>query len=205
LPFVIFGAGLPQLARLTGEAKSYAERLFEFKEIGALNDIDAEKAIRLPIEKEHAHISVDALQEIIFLAEGYPYFLQEWGSHAWNSAPSSPITKPDVTHATTKVIRTLDDGFFKVRFDRLTPAEKNYMRAMAELGKGPHRSADIAQKLERPIQQLAPMRSSIITKGMIYGPSHGDTAFTVPKFDEYLRRVIPSFEPKKTRGREEKK
>lgn len=199
LPFVVFGAGLPQIARLTGTAKSYAERLFEFKEIGALNNEDAIEAIFLPLRNEGVEIEKGALNKVLELTEGYPYFIQEWGAHIWNIAPRSPISKRDVLAASDGVIKTLDQGFFKVRFDRLTPGEKDYIRAMAELGPGPHRSSDIASKLGRPIEQLAPMRAKIISKGMIYSPHHGDTAFTVPKFDEYLKRAIPDFSQKQKR------
>lgn len=195
LPLVLYGAGLPQLAGLTGKAKSYAERLFEFQEIGPLDSNDAKQAIREPIEREGATINDDALEEIVTTTEGYPYFLQEWGSHAWKHAPRSPITKGDVGLATKDAVAALDRGFFRVRFDRLTKGEKEYLRAMAELGRGPHRSGDIANKLKRGVEQVAPIRATAIAKGMIYAPAHGDNAFTVPKFDEYMRRVMPDFLP----------
>jgi len=201
LPFVVFGAGLPQLAGLTGNAKSYAERLFDLQEIGKLEKIDAQKAIKDPVEQQGEKIEQAALDNIIKVTEGYPYFLQEWGKHSWERATSSPITCRDVSAATNDAIRTLDNGFFRVRFDRLTPLEKDYLRAMAELGDGPHRSGDIAAKLGRPVEQVAPLRAKIISKGMIYAPSHGDTAFTVPKFGEYMKRVMPDFNPHPPRKR----
>jgi hypothetical protein len=123
--------------------------------------------------------------------QGYPYFLQEWGKHAWDAASSSPIMVGDVELGSETARAALDASFFGVRFDRLTPAEKRYLRAMAELGPGPHRSGDIADVLGRNVTSLAPMRNKIIAKGMIWSPSHGDTAFTVPLFDEFMRRIIP--------------
>jgi hypothetical protein len=198
---VIFGAGLPQLVGLTGKAKSYAERLFEFQYIGPLEDADARAAIRDPIEKEGAAIDDDALAALVKATEGYPYFLQEWGSHAWNRAKASPIKLADVQAASVDAIAALDQGFFRVRFDRLTPGEKDYLRAMAELGQGSHRSGDIAKVLKRPVEQVAPTRASVISKGMAYAPAHGDTEFTVPMFDAYMRRVIPKFTPRRPRAR----
>ncbi|MBI1309483.1 MAG: AAA family ATPase [Proteobacteria bacterium] len=191
LPFVLVGAGLPQLVGVAGEAKSYAERLFDFPRIGALNAVDAEKALKQPVAKEGAAINKDAIGEIIKMTQGYPYFLQEWGSEAWNIAPRSPITLTDVKHAHTSVIKKLDDSFFRVRLDRLTPLEKNYLRAMAELGPGPHRSGDIAAELGKQVNSVAPVRNSLIKKGMIYSPTHGDTAFTVPLFDQFMKRAMP--------------
>jgi Cdc6-like AAA superfamily ATPase len=195
LPLVLMGAGLPQLAGLSGEAKSYAERLFAFQNIGPLSESDAKNALREPIEREGASVDEEALVEMVKATEGYPYFLQEWGLHTWNQAETSEFTKDDVSRAEKMAIAALDESFFRVRFDRLTKGEKEYLRAMSELGKGPHRSGDIAEKLGRPVQQVAPVRAKIISKGMIFAPGHGDTAFTVPKFDEYMRRVMPEFIP----------
>jgi len=134
-----------------------------------------------------------ALAEIVEHTEGYPYFLQEWGSHAWDTASVSPITTSDVTRATEKALRALDQGFFRVRLDRLTPREKNYVRAMAELGPGPHRSGDIATLLGVQVTTAGPLRSGLIRKGMIYSPKHGDTAFTVPMFDAFMKRSLPDW------------
>lgn len=193
LPLVIFGAGLPQLAGLTGKAKSYAERLFEFQQIGPLSKEDAEAAIREPIERAGASIDANALSLLVEETEGYPYFLQEWGLHTWNYAPHPNITLIDIKNATVAATKALDQSFFRVRFDRLTKGEKEYLRAMADLGRGPHRSGDIASKLNRGVDKVAPVRANIIAKGMIYSPAYGDNAFTVPKFDEYMKRVIPNF------------
>jgi hypothetical protein len=191
LPITAVGAGLPQLRGKMGEAKSYAERLFDFPEIGPLNPQDAAEAIVKPIEDEGAKINADAVELIGEETKGYPYFLQEWGKHAWDIAQRSPITVEDIKGASGQAIATLDESFFRVRFDRLTPKEKQYLRAMAELGPGPHRSGDIADELNRATSSLGPIRSSLIAKGMIWSPTHGDTAFTVPLFDEFMKRIIP--------------
>jgi hypothetical protein len=188
LPVVLVGAGLPQLPGLAGTAKSYAERLFDFPRIGSLDDDDARAVLALPAAGQEVAFGEDALDELVRITHGYPYFLQEWGYHVWNAAPRSPITLEDVRLAAPEVQRQLDENFFLVRMDRLTPAEKQYLQAMAELGPGPHRSGDIAAKLGVKVESVAPRRSVLIQKGMVYSPAHGDTAFTVPLFDEFLRR-----------------
>lgn len=194
LPLILIGAGLPILPGLAGESKSYAERLFNFPDIGPLPEPDTAKALKEPIEDAGESIKQDALHEIFQLTKGYPYFLQEWGYQAWNHAAASPISLQDVRETTELVTRRLDENFFRVRFDRLTPREKQYLRAMAELGAGPYRTADIADKLGAKITTLGPVRASLIKKGMVYSPSHGDMAFTVPLFDEFMRRAIPVYE-----------
>lgn len=191
LPVVLVGAGLPQLPGMMGRAKSYAERLFDFPTIGPLTDAAARQALKKPAEDEGVRFEKAALDCIVQETKGYPYFLQEWGKHAWEVADSSPITKGDVDNATAIVIAALDEGFFRVRFDRLAPLEKRYLRAMSELGPGPHRSGDIAGVLGREVTNLAPTRSQLILKGMIWSPSHGDTAFTVPLFDQFMKRAMP--------------
>jgi hypothetical protein len=191
LPVVLVGAGLPQLVGKMGRSKSYAERLFEFPQIGKLGKVDARKALEEPVTAAGVKIAAAALTEIITVTEGYPYFLQEWGYHSWNSAKASPIGLAAVRAANTVAVERLDQSFFRVRFDRLTPREKDYLRAMAELGAGPHRSGDIADALGVKVETVAPLRSSLIRKGMIYGPQHGDTAFTVPLFDQFMKRVMP--------------
>lgn len=200
LPVIVMGAGLPLLAGMAGNAKSYAERLFDFRTIGPLDSNAAKNAIRQPVLKEKVRITDEALTEIVKHTQGYPYFLQEWGSHAWNVATESPISADDVEVATRRAIADLDDGFFRVRVDRLTPRERDYLRAMAELGPGPHRSGDIAAALGTKVTAVAPLRDSLIQKGMIYSPSHGDTAFTVPMFEEYLKRTISDWVPAQTRS-----
>lgn len=196
LPITMMAAGLPQLVGQTGRAKSYAERLFEFLPVSKLDADAAGVALCVPAEKEGVKFDKEAIAEILGHTQGYPYFLQEWGKHSWNVATQSPITEGDAQAATIQALAELDASFFRVRFDRLTPAERQYMRAMAELGEGPHRSGDIATKLERKVESVAPTRSSLIVKGMIYSPGHGDTAFTVPLFDGFMRRIIPNFTAK---------
>jgi len=194
LPMMLVGAGLPQLRGRMGRAKSYAERLFDFPEVGPLADPEARIAIARPVEARDVRIDDNALQRIIQETHGYPYFLQEWGKHAWDAADASPITLQDVELASQSAVAALDESFFRVRFDRLTPVERKYLRAMAELGPGPHRSGDIARILKREVTSLGPTRSQLISKGMIWSPSHGDTAFTVPLFDEFMRRVITGYD-----------
>lgn len=194
LPVILVGAGLPQLRGQMGNAKSYAERLFDFPEIGPLPPDAGRQAVRKPIEHEEAAIADDALAHILQLTRGYAYFLQEWGSHAWLAATSTPITLADVEKASQTAIAALDESFFRVRFDRCTPKEKKYLRAMAELGEGPHRSGDVAICCEAKVSSLAPTRSSLIKKGMVWSPNHGDTAFTVPMFDEFMKRIMPNDE-----------
>ncbi len=191
LPIGLLGAGLPQLRGRMGKAKSYAERLFDFPEIGALSTQEAALAITRPANSEGVEIEEEAVRAIVRETKGYPYFLQEWGKHAWDAAAQSPITTADVSAASKAAVAALDDSFFRVRFDRMTPAEKKYLRAMAELGPGPHRSGAIADCLEREVTSLGVMRNKIIAKGMIWSPNHGDTAFTVPLFDEFMRRIMP--------------
>ncbi len=190
LPVVLVGAGLPQLPGLAGEAKSYAERLFDFPLIGSLDTDEARDVLSIPASDLGVEFADDALEAMVEAAQGYPYFLQEWGYHVWNAAEESPIAIDTVHAAEPEVEKQLDKNFFLVRLDRLTPAEKTYLRAMAELGPGPHRSGDIAAKLKVKVESVAPRRSGLIQKGMIYSPAHGDTAFTVPLFDRFLRREI---------------
>jgi hypothetical protein len=194
LPLVLIGAGLPILPGLAGESKSYAERLFSFPDVGPLSEADAAKAIHEPIEEAGESIADDALGEICRLTKGYPYFLQEWGYQAWNHAQSSPISLEVVRETTDIVTTRLDENFFRVRFDRLTPRERQYLRAMAELGGGPYRTGDISDTLGVKITALGPVRANLIKKGMVFSPSHGEMAFTVPLFDEFMRRAMPDFQ-----------
>ena len=191
LPVTVVGAGLPQLLGRMGKAKSYAERLFDFQTIGALSSEDAKLAIAKPVQEEGVEIEEAALDAIVAKTQCYPYFLQEWGKHVWNVADISPITAANVATASLEATADLDESFFMVRFDRVTPSEKKYLRAMAQIGPGPHRSGDIAGVLSRNVTALAPVRNQLINKGMIWSPSHGDTTFTVPMFDEFMRRIMP--------------
>lgn len=195
LPLLLIAAGLPILPGLMGESKSYAERLFSFPDIGPLPEPDATKALQDPVRQAGEAFEPAALAEIFRLTRGYPYFLQEWGYQAWSHATASPISLAVVRQTSALVAQRLDENFFRVRFDRLTPREKKYLRAMAELGPGPHRTSDVADKLGVKINTLGPVRANLIKKGMVYSPSHGDMAFTVPLFDEFMRRAIAHFEP----------
>lgn len=192
LPLALIGAGLPQILAQTSRAKSYSERLFAFHPLDRLAPPADRLALETPARREGVRFEPAALEEILRQTQGYPYFIQEWGKHVWNIAPASPIREADARSAGGAAIAELDASFFRVRFDRLTPAERRYVRAMAELGPGPHRSGDIAAVLGRPVTTVAPLRSALIAKGMIYSPAHGDTAFTVPLFDGFMKRVMPT-------------
>lgn len=196
LPVVLLAAGLPVLPGLAGESKSYAERLFAFPDVGALSEEDSAKAVSEPALAAGVLVEASALAEIYRLTKGYPYFIQEWGYQTWNLAEASPISVQVVQAATGAVIPRLDQNFFRVRFDRLTPGEKNFLRAMAEMGPGAHRTGDIAATLGVKVTSIGPVRSKLIKKGMIYSPAYGDMAFTVPLFDEFMKRAMPDFQPK---------
>jgi hypothetical protein len=191
LPVTLVGAGLPQLIGQTGRAKSYAERLFDFPEVGPLAPDAARQALQAPAARHGVEYTDAALDEILRQTQAYPYFIQEWGKHCWQCADTSPIRRSHVDLATASAIAELDTSFFRVRLDRLTPSEKRYLRAMAELGPGPHRSGDIADKLGVKVQAVAPVRATLIGKGMVYSPAYGDTAFTVPLFDRFMHRAMP--------------
>ena len=192
LPITLVGAGLPQLLALAGEAKSYSERLFEYPQVDKLNTSAALDALRKPAQQLGVNYTDEAALAIVEKTQGYPYFLQEWGKHTWDLATTSPITLDVVKTATQLTIAGLDESFFKVRLERTTPSERRYLRAMADLGPGPHRSGDIANQLLKTVSTQAPVRSSLIRKGIVWSPTHGDTAFTVPLFHEYLLRTVPA-------------
>lgn len=191
LPIVLLAAGLPVLPGLAGESKSYAERLFSFPDIGALTEEESAKALVEPAQAAKVTFEERALAEIFRLTKGYPYFIQEWGYQTWNLARSSPITLQTIHAATETVLPRLDESFFRVRYDRLTPREKNFLRAMSELGPGPYRLSDIADKMNLISTSTSPIRATLIQKGMIYSPAYGDIAFTVPLFDEFMKRAMP--------------
>ena len=197
LPLIVVGAGLPQILGLAGESKSYAERLFDYPSVGPLDPEDAGQAIMRPADNMGVTFDPAAIDRLVSVTKGYPYFLQQWGYEVWNISKASPITLEDVEKATDKAIAALDQSFFRVRFDRCTPSEKRYMRALADLGEGAKRSGDIADRLGVKVTSVGPTRSKLITKGMIYSPQHGETAFTVPLFDEYMRRTMPGTDWKK--------
>ena len=188
LPVLLVGAGLPQVARLAGEAKSYAERLFLYPAVGALDQPSARHAVKKPIIDEEASIDPAALDIIVDRTHGYPFFLQEWGSTAWNNAEGPEITIDDVSQSYAETLALLDSGFFRVRIDRLTKAEVHFVKTMSELGDGPYAMADIAKAMGRTQSSLGPTRANIIAKGMIYSTDHGYLNFTVPLFAEYMRR-----------------
>lgn len=195
LPLVLIGAGLPILPALAGESKTYAERLFQFPDIGPLSATDSAKALQEPVKKYGVKFTKEALEEIFRLTKGYPYFIQEWGYQSWNHATSTPITLQNVKDSTIDVVHRLDENFFRVRFDRLTMNEQKFLRAMAELGPGLQRTSDIAKKLGTKIHQIGPVRAKLIKKGMIFSPAHGEMMFTVPLFDEFMKRIMPIYEP----------
>lgn len=192
LPLLLFGGGLPQLAKLAGDAKSYAERLFDYPPIGPLDDAGARLALSAPAEREGVKYAKDALDYVIEQTGRYPFFLQVWGSHCWDAAQKSPITLADAKRASETAIAALDEGIFKVRLARLTERQKSYARAMAEFGAAPVNSSDVANALNLSLSQAAPIRDELIKKGMAYSPERGLIGFTVPKFDEYLRRAMPA-------------
>jgi len=191
LPVIFMGAGLPMLPGLAGNAKSYSERLFKFTRIGSLAESDAIKALVEPARVLGVEYDEAAVLQIVRITEGYPYFLQEWGFEIWNTATASPITLADVDDAHPRAVRKLDDSFFRVRLDRVTNAEKRYLRALADFGPGAHETKSIAAKLKKGVEKFGPVRDSLIKKGMIYSPRHGYLEFTVPMFDDFARRAIP--------------
>ncbi len=190
LPVVFICAGLPQILALTGDAKSYAERLFEFVKINGLSEMETKEAIEGPARSLGVGYEPEAIEELTILTGGYPYFIQEICSYVWDAAPSNPITRQHVLFAKDEAIESLDNSFFKIRLDRATEAEKNLMKVMAELGTGTYKWSDIMAKMGKPASTLSPVRASLIKKGFLYSPSHGSLDFTVPKFDEFLRRYF---------------
>ena len=194
LPLVLLGAGLPILPGLAGESKSYVERLFAFPEIGPLPERDACRALLDPVEGEGEAFDPNAVMEIFRLTKGYPYFLQEWGYQVWNHAVSSPIRLRVVQEASERVSKRLDENFFRVRYGRMTQREKLFLRAMAELGPGPYRTSDIADQMAVTVTSIGPLRAGLIKKGMVYSPAYGELSFTVPLFDKFMRRAIPTLE-----------
>jgi hypothetical protein len=193
LPIILVGAGLPQILGLAGNSKSYAERLFAYPRIGALTERDATDAIVTPARSQGVKFEQAAINQILEVTKRYPYFLQQWAYEAWNIAEGDTIRARDVVSAHNNALAKLDSSFFKVRFERCTPSEKRYMRALAELGSGAFRSGDVADLLGLKTTSVAPTRGKLIKKGMIYAPAHGDTEFTVPMFDEYMKRAMPNY------------
>ena len=201
LPFLFIGAGLPQLAALAGNAKSYAERLFTYPQMGPLELAAARDALVHPAKNQGVLFDDDAVAEILRVTQCYPYFLQEWGFQVWNAVPGTPIRRIDVEQSTPKVVAHLDANFFRVRFDRLTALQQKYLRAMAQCGPGPYKTGDIAAKLGVKAAAVATVRQQLIDKGMVWSQRHGETAFTVPMFDAFMRRQMPVFEKYKPKRR----
>jgi len=191
LPVVCVCAGLPQLQGRAGEAKSYAERLVEFVTVDSLEEADAAAALTIPAADFDVSFSSEAIERIVTQTGGYPYYLQAYGKHVWNTARDMPVSDSDVERATPLVLAALDEGFFRTRLDRVPETERRYLRAMAGLGPGPHRSGDIAAAMDRKASQVSKVRDSLISKGLLYSPRYGWTAFTVPRFDEFLLRIFP--------------
>lgn len=194
LPVMLVGAGLPHLRKRAGNAKSYAERLFDFPEIGALSEMDSGLAIIQPAEKLGVAFEAAAVALIVEESRCHPYFLQEWCKHVWDTACESPITVADVQKASAQTIAALYEGFFRGRFDRLTSKEKKFLRALANLGPGPHLTAKIADHQGRRVQAVTPVRDSLMSKGLIWSPSLGETAFAIPFFCDFMKRALPDDE-----------
>jgi hypothetical protein len=191
LPVTVVGAGLPQLPRLVGEAKSYAERLFRFSSIGALPPNEAARALTEPAEALDVSFEPKAVQTVLAFTEGYPYFVQEYGKVLWDRATRSPIGAVEAVEAQAVVEARLDESFFRVRIERASELEVRYLRAMAELGPTPQRAGAVALSLGRPADRLGPIRTRLIEKGLLFTPSYGLAAFTVPQFDRFMRRTFP--------------
>jgi AAA ATPase domain len=191
LPITLVGAGLPQIAELAGDAKSYAERLFKFPRIGNLSPEDAKAALSRPAQDEGAYYVGAALDEAVSITGGYPYFIQELGYATWTIADGPEITPEDVKTAVPSYEAKLDESFFRVRLDRATELQRAYLRAMAELGPQPQKASDVADLMSRTSQNLAPTRAELINMGLLYTPEHGYAAFTVPHFDSFILRAIP--------------
>ena len=194
LPLLFIGAGLPQVAALAGKAKSYAERLFDYPEVGPLDADAARAAIVKPAEREGVSFEEGAVRSILDATQNFPYFIQEWGFQVWNRATSSPVASEAVAAATPEVVAHLDSNFFRVRFDRLTSLQQKYLRAMAELGPGPHKTGEIAATLGVGATSVATVRQQLVNKGMVWSQRHGETSFTVPMFDSFMKRQMPILE-----------
>ncbi len=207
LPITAAAAGLPQIHELVGEAKSYAERLFKFPSIGSLNDSDARKVLQEPARRLNVNFEDEALDVGLEFSEGYPYFLQEYGEAVWDIAAGPSINGTDGLRAKLVVQEKLDSGFFAVRLERATELQRAYLRAMAELGPDPQLASNVADLLERTSSECGPTRKQLIDKGLLYATEHGYAAFTVPGFDEYLKRAIPQLSPppiRRRRGRSDR-
>lgn len=204
LPVTLVGAGLPQIAELAGDAKSYAERLFKFPSIGYLSPSDARRALSEPAAQEGVEYDETALDLAIEITGGYPYFIQELGYAVWTIASGNRITREDIDNASEVYEAKLDSSFFRVRLDRATEMQRAYLRAMASLGSAPQKAADVAEKMGRSSPELGPTRAELISMGLLYTPEHGFAGFTVPHFDKFILRAMPELViPPKRRRREQ--
>jgi AAA ATPase domain len=206
LPVTLAAAGLPQIPRLAGEARSYAERLFQFPRIGALDESAARAALVIPAEREGARYEQQAVERALELTQGYPFYIQEFGKHIWNLAPASPITQADVDLAGPRAEESLDRGIYEVRIQRATVKERQYLRAMAELGGGPYKAGAVAAAMGSTTTALSTVRQKLLDRGLIYATEdYGYVDFTVPRFDEFMRRHVPfrpsAAKPRQGRGR----
>jgi hypothetical protein len=202
LPITVAAAGLPQIPRLTGEARSYAERLFMFPTIADLEEDAARAALTEPAHQHRVRFAPNAVARALEWTAGYPFFIQQLGKHAWNAAHKSPITLQDIETAIPRAQEALDSSLYEVRVQRATPAERRYMRAMAELGGGPYRSGVVAKKLGKSGAALSQLRDRLISKGLIYATEDfGHIDFSVPRFDEFIRRYMDYKAPPKLRKR----
>jgi hypothetical protein len=189
LPITLVGAGLPQIPRLAGEAKSYSERLFRFVTIGRLDpETDARDALILPARDLGVELEPTAVDLVVEYTQGYPYFLQEYGRIIWDEASASPVSLDEVASLLPLIEAKLDESFFRVRAERTTELELRYLYAMARLGSEAHRASEVARGVGRTVEQAGPIRSRLIDKGLLYTPGHGLAAFTVPQFDRYMLR-----------------
>jgi hypothetical protein len=190
-PLIVVGAGLPHLPVALATSKSYAERLFHYRSVDRLPRPEADRALLIPASTEDVQYDDDALAELYRLTDGYPYFVQAYGKVAWDCAPASPISAADVKEAAPLAEAELAVGFFGARFERATPAERDYMRVMAELGleadDGPVSTADVAGRLGRKPSSLSPARDGLIKKGLVFAEERGVVRFTVPHFGQFLR------------------
>ena len=190
LPFVVVGAGLPNLPRILTDAVSYAERLFDYHSIGRLDDSDATSALVLPAEREHVEWEPAAVTAVLDGSGGYPYFIQQFGQTSWNTATRSPISVADAEVGIALGREKLDNGFFRARWDRATPAERDYMAAMAADGDSPSESGTVAKRLNKNQNSLGPARANLIAKGLVWAPEHGQIAFSVPGMAAFIEREL---------------
>ena len=192
LPIMIFGAGLPKILKMLGEVKSYSERLFVFEQIGSLNEVDAKEAIIQPAKAFHVIYEEAAVKEIIAITEGYPYFIQEYCKAIWEHADGEVITSEHALAAKPELLKRLDQGFFKVRYDRCTKKEKEFMIAMVKCGELPCTISNVAAIMGKSVKSISPCRAQLIDKGLIYATAHAEIDFTVPQFDKFLVRINPN-------------